>query len=131
MAKHVMAMTYEPKIKAVLDGRCRQTIRQGEKVKAGDEILFHGWEGKPYRSKWNWRKRVIVRQVIPIYISDKGILLHSLNANVYPWNSVGADKLAELDYIKPPSGNELRDVLFKLNNDEPTDRPIKYQVIKW
>lgn len=40
MRKHVMAMTYEPKKEAVFDGRCTQTIRKGDKVSIGDEILF-------------------------------------------------------------------------------------------
>ena len=32
MTKRVMAITYEPKIKPVKDGRCTQTIRTGRKV---------------------------------------------------------------------------------------------------
>ena len=42
MRKHVMAITYPPKIEPVKDGRCTQTIRKGSKVSVSDEILFHG-----------------------------------------------------------------------------------------
>lgn len=136
MAKHVMAMTYEPKIKAVLDGRCRQTIRQGEKVKTGDEILFHGWEGKPYRSKWDWRKRVVVTDVTPIAIYNTDLLngVHFPRTNpvsVFHWNHDRINRLARRDFIEPPTGEALRDVLFKLNNIKPSDESERYQIIKW
>lgn len=55
MRKHVLPLTYAPKIPAVLDGRCTQTIRAGRKFKTGDLVMFHGWEGLPYRSKWSFR----------------------------------------------------------------------------
>ena len=74
MRKHVMSITYQPKIEPVKDGRCTQTIRKGRRVAEGDEILFHGWSGRPYRSKWDWRKRVTVCQAIDIEISNRGII---------------------------------------------------------
>jgi hypothetical protein len=49
------ALTYEPKIQAVIDSRCTQTIRPKWDKQVGDRIGFHGWEGRPYRSKWSWR----------------------------------------------------------------------------
>ena len=56
--KHVLPLTYEPKISDVRDGFCTQTIRQKSESrpkKIGDFITFHGWEGTPYQSKWSWR----------------------------------------------------------------------------
>ena len=69
MRKHVKALTYKPKIEAVKDGRCTQTIRQGHNISVGDEILFHGWEGRSYRSKWSGRLRVTVTKVLNCQIS--------------------------------------------------------------
>ena len=56
--KHILPLTYEPKIPDVISGKCTQTIRpmsnKKEKSK-GDFVMFHGWAGKPYRSKWSFR----------------------------------------------------------------------------
>ena len=124
-----MAMTYLPKIDPVKDGRCNQTIRVAGKrtVSRGDVITFHGWEGRAYRSKWSWRKEVIVINVIPCEINEQGILIDEV---VHAWTSWYPDKLAEYDYIDPPNGVELRDVLFKLNGGPPTE-PINCIIIRW
>jgi hypothetical protein len=60
--KHIKAFTYKDKIPDVKAGRCCQTIRPKGKrpVAEGDQILFHGWAGRPYRTPWDWdqiRKR--------------------------------------------------------------------------
>jgi len=56
--KHISALTYEPKVFDVRNGICIQTIRPKSETRPkniGDYIMFHGWEGKPYHSKWSWR----------------------------------------------------------------------------
>ena len=56
--KHILPLTYEPKIPDVLNGKCTQTIRPISYTKPknkGDLVMFHGWLGKPYRSKWSFR----------------------------------------------------------------------------
>jgi len=121
MRKLVMAITYPPKIEPVKDGGCTQTIRKGHKVSVGDEILFHGWSGRPYRSKWDWRKRVTVTEVISINIdSVMGVgapyLPKSNLLNWMSWDSVYVTNLAVQDYIDP--------------NDAPDD-PEEYQIIRW
>ena len=126
MRKHVKSLTYLPKIEPVRDGRCTQTIRVGDMVSEGDEILFHGWTGRPYRSKWSWRKRVRVYEVIDIEISSNGMLIGGI---LHAWTSWYPRRLAEYDFINPPTGEELRDVLFGLNG--APDEPEKYQVIRW
>ena len=129
MRKHVMAITYPPKIEPVKDGRCTQTIRaarKGRKVSAGDEILFHGWAGRPYRSKWDWRKRVKVYEVIDIEISAEGMLIEG---TLHAWTSWYPGRLAEYDFIDPPTGEALRDVLFGLNG--APGGPEEYQIIRW
>jgi len=126
MRRLVMAITYLPKIKPVQDGRCTQTIRAGQRVAVGDEILFHTWQGKPYRSKWDWRKRVTVVVVIDIEISVSGI---SIDGNLHAWTSWYPGRLAEYDFIDPPTGEALRDILFGLNG--APKEPQLYQIIRW
>jgi len=137
MRKLAMAITYLPKISAVRSGECTQTIRavrKGHKVSVGDEILFHGWSGRPYRSKWDWRKRVTVTEVISINIdSVMGVgapyLPKSNLLNWMSWDSVYVTNLAVQDYIDPSTGEALRDVLFGLNG--APDDPEEYQIIRW
>jgi len=130
MAKHVKSITYGPKIEAVKDGRCTQTIRTGRGVSVGDEILFHGWSGRPYRSKWDWRKRVVVTECLDIYISQNHIGIWERNIYFkYGWKKLFCDKLAALDFIDPPTGEALRDVLFKLNGIPK--EPVPAQIIRW
>ena len=134
MRKLVMSLTYLPKIEPVKDGRCTQTIRKGRKVSVGDEILFHGWSGRPYRSKWDWRKRVTVTEATMIYIDDMlGIAtLYTEKSNLYnwhAWDSPYVEQLAKYDFIDPPTGEALQDVLFGLNG--APNSPEEYQIIRW
>lgn len=58
MTKHILPLTYEPKIPGVISGKITQTIRpfnSTKQKKVGDLIMFHGWTGKPRRSKWSFR----------------------------------------------------------------------------
>lgn len=47
----------------------------------------------------------------------------------HAWDSDYVNDLAKRDFIDPPTGLALRDVLFKLN-DAP-DEPTQYQVVRW
>ena len=126
MRKHVMAITYQPKIEPVKDGRCTQTIRKGRNVSVDDKILFHGWAGRPYRSKWDWRKRVVVYEVIYAELSSQGMYIDGV---LHAWTSWYPARLAEYDFIDPPTGEALRDVLFGIYG--APDSPEEYQIIKW
>ena len=131
MSRHVLSMTYAPKIDAVQDGRCTQTIRTMRKkeIKVGDSILFHGWTDptKPYRSKWNGQMRVTVTGVTYCFASIGGVKFE--NNNIIPWDDIIIDIIAMNDFIDPPTGPALRDVLFELNN--APSAPMKYQIIQW
>lgn len=126
MRKWVMSITYLPKIDPVKDGRCTQTIRKGRRVSEGDDVLFHGWSDRPYRSKWDWRKRVKVYEVINAELSSEGMLIDGI---LHAWTSWYPGRLAEYDFIVPPTGEALRDVLFGLNNIPLF--PEEYQIIRW
>lgn len=128
MKKHVMAITYTPKIESVISGECRQTIRKGRKFSVGDSILIHGWEGRPYRSKWSWRMRVEVQHIQNISIDARGIHRAS-HAIPIRWGSETLKEIVEMDFIKPATGDELKTVLFGLNGI-PTE-PEPYQIIRW
>ena len=136
MARHVKALTYADKIDAVRSGTCRQTIRAVGKrpVCVGDTITFHGWTDRPYKSPWSWRLVVEVTEVTKIYIDEvRGIgLLYLAKSNLIDWNSWDsplANQLAEKDYINPPIGDALKDVLFDLNKSRKW--PEQYQIIQW
>ena len=128
MKKYVMAITYPPKIEPVREGKCIQTIRKGRRFSVGDSILIHGWEGRPYRSKWNWRLRVEVKHINNISVDEHGIHRAS-HAIPLRWDSERVDDIAKNDYISPATGEELKNVLFGLNG-APTE-PEPYQIIRW
>jgi hypothetical protein len=130
MNRHVKAFTATFKIPSVLDGSCTQTIRPyGNKpVKVGDEILFHGWSGRPYRSPWSWRKRITVTAVTNIIISyHHGI--RGLNHQIYSnWGEIATIVLAKLDGFDCPLS--LRDWMEEAHNlSKKGER--SFQVISW
>lgn len=133
MKKHVKSMTYAPKIDAVRSGACRQTIRKGNKVSVGDDVLWHGWEGLPYRTPWSWRLQTTITEAIPIlvdYNDGVGVFDSTYNLhNWYAWDCAQINDLAKRDFIDPPIGTELRDVLSGLNNTKL--RAERYQIIRW
>ena len=133
MAHHYKALTYEPKIPGVRDGSIRQTIRPKPKVEVtvGDTITWHGWEGRPYRSPWSWRKDVVVTEVIPIMVSEGGYLWRPLDVAghmPHAWDGAHTNTLAALDGIDPPTGLALRDAL-KGKNGKGWEG--EYIVIQW
>lgn len=134
MRKRVMIMTYAPKIRAVQTGECAQTIRKGHKFEVGGSVLIHGWAGTAYRSTWNKRMRVTITEVTPIMVDDcLGVgtqdVSNPLLTDWHRWDSEYCGNLAAFDYIDPPTGAELKKVLFSLN-EAPTI-PERYQVVRW
>lgn len=116
MAKIFLPLTYAPKIQGVIDGSIRQTIRGGWKRCAGDMIAFHGWEGKPYRSKWSFRTEYHeLIDVIDIYILRDSVLFMAETGNpagdinIVYWEEMNT--IAALDGIDPPTGEALQQVL--------------------
>ena len=132
MKKHVMAITYTPKIEPVRDGRCTQTIRKGRRFSVGDSVLIPGWVGRPYRSKWSWRIRVTVKSATPIVIHEEGISGVTMGGVIGPvchWWGKYCNVLASDDFIYPATGEALKEALFGLNG-APT-KSEEYQIIRW
>jgi len=118
-------LTYEPKIAGVRDGTIRQTIRVGRKFRVGDLVSFHGWEGKPYRSKWSFRTPyVMLNDVIPITILPHGFAApHEFR----PWCLL--DEIARLDGIEPPTGEALCRVLSGMHKIPFAG--VGAQILRW
>jgi hypothetical protein len=165
---HIKALTYAPKIPGVLSGKITQTIRplpvspviynrptleQREKmrrkqklgtVRPGDSILFHGWEGKPYRSPWSWRLKVQVDAVYFTKIYKEGIArpqLSEMELNTptarlgfLPWSA--CDNLAWADGIKGgKTMGEVFNSMYRLESyygNAIDSKATKYfQIIRW
>jgi len=125
MRKWNIPLTYAPKIAGVLAGSIRQTIRTGRKFSPGDLVSFHGWEGKPYRSKWSFRTPYApLKDVIPITIRADGV---ETSREFRPWHLL--DGIARLDGIEPPTGAELYRVLSALN--PIPEGGVEAQIIRW
>lgn len=125
---HNIPFTYRPKIEAVRNGTCLQTIRVRNKrrKKAGDFLYLYGWSGKPYRSPWAWRRLEICSSAIDIKILLNGILYVDTRQFV-PWSQL--DDLAVRDHIDPPTGKDLGRVLISTNDISIEGAPG--QIIRW
>ena len=122
-------MTYKPKLEAVRTGKCTQTIRKGTKIRVGDEILFHSWSGRPYASPWGWRLRVKVYEVEDCYLTEEKVVFHVPEMAVHlAWDDPSVELRARWDYIDPPTGEGLKNVLKGKNGK---DWEGEYQIIRW
>lgn len=116
MKKVWLPLTYEPKVQGVIDGEIRQTIRGWWKRHVGDLVAFHGWEGRPYRSKWSFRTEYYeLIDVIDIYILRDSVIFMAETGNpagdinIMYWEEM--NDIAALDGIEPPTGEALQQVL--------------------
>jgi len=140
-------MTYKPKIEAVKNGDCRRTTRiynEKNPFKVGDHIIIHGWEGRPYWSKWNWRRpKELVTTVIDMIalehtatfcqnpITGKYIGTESLRTLSLPWHDELMDELAKLDGIVPATGPEYKSILEAFHGSFAKYAPVRFQIIEW
>ena len=146
MRTHIMSMTYAPKIEPIKTGDCRQTTRiynEKNPFKVGDSILIHGWEGRPYRSPWNWRRpKEPVTQIVDMVcngltatfwqnpITGEPIGKESCPLLTLPWFDSVMNELARLDGIVPPKGMEYKGVLEGFHG-KFTPEPQQFQIIRW
>lgn len=127
--KHVLALTYEPKINDVRNGKCTQTIRPYSQRprKINDLIMFHGWSGKPYNSKWNWRTKYFrIDEVFAIQIFEDSVLTEPMitNRGMLP-NEM--EDLAKRDGFE--SYNEMYTQFKKMYGNRLSS--MVFQVIRW
>lgn len=132
MRKWFLPLTYKPKIPGVLSGEIRQTIRPGRKFSVGDQIAFHGWEGRPYHSRWSFRTEYFTLwSVFPVMIYPHGIRF-TYNTEVSLWLDARVVALAELDGIDSTPGlagialGDLLNSMHRIPNEG-----IEAQIIKW
>jgi hypothetical protein len=156
MTKRWLPLTYKPKIEPVCKKEITQTIRVGSTYKVGDEIAFHGWENKPYRSPWSFRTPYfLLNYVKNITILEKGIIGGfdrwdfdpdykegkygdtTYRATLWLWEEL--NWLAIKDGIKPLGcdnsellGFELERILWSLNGRKPWPKNgTEAQIIRW
>lgn len=126
---HSVPISYPPKMDAVFDGLCRQTIRMGRKYAVGDRVTFFEWSGRPYRSKWGRRLRVVLDVVQNIVLYPEGIMSSMVIPIATDWDAEAIDALAAADFIDPPTGVELKRVLEAFHG--PITKPIETQILRW
>ena len=127
--KHILPLTYKPKIPDVRSGKCTQTIRPVSNVKPkqiGDWVMFHGWSGKPYCSKWNWRTPYWkIMYTLPIYFEEEDILFNDITDREFTLEQ--CDEIAVLDGFEDFSHmlEEFLDMYGKKTYD------ITFKIIRW
>lgn len=147
MTTHITSMTYEPKIEPVKIGGCRQTTRiynSKNPFKVNDFVLIHGWEGRPYWSKWNWRRpKEPITQVIHMAAMDhtasfmqnpmtgKYLGTESCRTMSLPWHDEVMNELSRLDGIVPATGEEYKSVLEGFHGRFAQFAPVHFQIIRW
>ena len=137
-----LPLTYPPKIEPVKQKKCKQTIRfctiskskkhPGEIIRkqVGDRVRFYRWTGRRYGSH-------------PEYITDYMKIIIADNVVVYPegilwviendrieWAHEHMDYIARCDFIDPPTGEALRDVLIGKNGKIPAEG-AQAQILRW
>jgi hypothetical protein len=142
MTTHIMSMTYGPKIEGVRNGTIRQTIRRlnpERPFELGDEVLIHGWAGKPYRSPWDWRLKAEVQELDWLKVDGSCWAIikhddligegHCTAASPWGYEHGVIDGIAKADGIEPPTGCELKAVLERFHG--PFVGEMEFQVIRW
>jgi len=133
--KHVLPLTYEPKIKNVRNGVCRQTIRPvsvKKPKKVGDLVMFHGWSGKPYASPWSWRTDYfIITEVFTIKFQikrnfEKAVFEGDILKDNNPMSEPDKEDLAVRDGFK-----DLQDMYSYFFFNYPELRDMLFKTIRW
>ena len=136
MTTHNLSLTYAPKIPLVKSGECTQTIRlhnPDRPKKVGDKLILHTWEGKPYRSKWDWRLETEISELILLdwgQTINEAKLSFTQGKNWVPTDELGLKNIAISDGIEHPHWMNLMEVLQKLNN-KGSIRGTIWDVIRW
>jgi|GEM_PF-1136370 hypothetical protein len=135
-----LPLTYPPKIEPVKRGECTQTIRfctiskskkhPGKIIRkqVGDRVRFYRWTGRPYWSHPEYiTDYMILTPVVNVEVFLDGIR-GCCDENIVPWGEL--DFLATRDFIDPPTGAALRDVLIGKNGKIPAEG-APAQILRW
>jgi hypothetical protein len=138
-----LPLTYPPKIEPVRRGECTQTLRfctiskskkhPGKIIRkeVGDRVRFYRWTGRPY-----WSHPEYITGYMTLYnvkdclVRDTGIDNLTFQGEFGLWDWGELDALAALDFIDPPTGEALRDVLIGKNVKIPPEGALA-QVLRW
>jgi len=129
--KHILPLTYEPKIPDVRNGKCTQTIRPISYTKSkqvNDLVMFHGWSGKPYRSKWSFRTPYWeIKCVFDIVFTYNGIKKANAYDEFIELSSKDIDEIAVLDGFK--NIKEMMIEFYEMYGEKLYD--MVFSVIRW
>lgn len=133
--KHILPLTYEPKIQDVIDGKCTQTIRPISSTKfkeKGDLVMFHGWSGQPYFSKWSFRTPYWeITQTFDIHfeMNNGNVVIRKADkfCNFHTISEKEMHRIAVLDGFK--NIDELFKELHNMYGDNVYDK--MFTVIRW
>lgn len=122
-----LPLTYAPKIAAVQDGTCTQSIRIDTPLTVGDFVAFHGWEGRPYHSAWSFRTPYfLITLAKPINVHADYAYLPEEKKKLLADDPL-LDRLAAKDGIDPPTGKELLQVLHAMHGPGI----LRGKVLRW
>jgi hypothetical protein len=154
MTTHILSLTYPPKIPLVKSGECTQTIRlhnPDRPKKVGDKLILHTWEGKPYRSKWDWRLETEISELLPVMSQwewfgpedkrchmavwrlDVGYMQLSSGQIITNYRVLETEEVEDIikrDGITPIKYQQLEKTLERLNGIESTDQEW-WDIIRW
>jgi hypothetical protein len=132
-----MSLTYAPKIAVVQTGDIRQTVRIRRSLvvkRTGDWLLIHTWSGKPYRTPWGWRMKVMLTDVLHLrYFGNTWRLVIENDEQVLGERWVNDEQMAELaakDGIVPATRYGLESTLKTLNGLAKLEN-TEWQVFRW
>ena len=112
--------------------KCPVDLLPGKIIRkqVGDRVRFYRWTGRPYWSHPEYiTEYMVLDQVDDIQISPGGIKT-KIDIDVLPWNHGLCELLANLDFIDPPTGEALRDVLIEKNSKIPAEG-APAQILRW
>jgi hypothetical protein len=148
-----LPLTYPPKIEPVRRGECTQTMRfctvskskkhPGEIIRkqVGDRVRFYRWTGRPYWSHPEYiteymnlvtAKDILLLPagIIATFDRDDCDLPRDTYSRCTLWGWDELDFLAIKDFIAPPTGEALRDVLIGKNGKIPAEG-VPAQILRW
>lgn len=107
------------------------SLERGHFIFSLSSVSYDFWEGRPYCTKWSWRKEVIAHSVTPVLLFSWGIQAKDYFLGpILDSKWLELDWLAELDFIEPPTGQEMGRLFNSMYKLSPIEGK-KFQIIRW